>query len=160
MPTNRSVDEHLFEELANINNMLVNAQRDLQKKPHELEELNKKLSKEISQRKLIEEILRKLSMQDPLTKIYNLRHFRELSDKEIKRTRRFKKTAAFFMLDIDHFEKVNDTYGHAAGDKVLIEVVNNCLNNLREVDVLARYGGEEFIIMLPVTDKQQAGVTA
>ncbi|MEJ2411863.1 MAG: GGDEF domain-containing protein [Anaerolineales bacterium] len=99
-------------------------------------------------------------MQDPLTKVYNLWHFRELSGKEIKRTRRFKKTAAFIMLDIDHFKKVNDTYGHAAGDKVLIEVVNTCLNNIREVDVLARYGGEEFIIMLPKTNKWQAGATA
>jgi diguanylate cyclase (GGDEF)-like protein len=160
MPTNRSEDEFLFDELSNINNMLVNAQRDLQKKTYELEELNKKLEKEISQRKLIEEKLRKLSTQDPLTKIYNLRHFRELSETEIKRTRRFKKTAAFIMLDIDHFKKVNDSHGHAAGDKVLIEVVNNCLNNIREVDVLARYGGEEFIIMLPETDKWQAGATA
>jgi len=58
------------------------------------------------------------------------------------------------MLDIDHFKKINDTYGHQAGDQVLILVAQSCKNILREIDLIGRYGGEEFIVFIPDTDKK------
>jgi diguanylate cyclase (GGDEF)-like protein len=64
------------------------------------------------------------------------------------------------MLDIDHFKNVNDTYGHAVGDQVLVVLAERCHRNLRDVDVLARFGGEEFAILLAETDLQQAAQVA
>src|SRR5512135_726477 len=60
------------------------------------------------------------------------------------------------MLDIDHFERVNDTYGHLAGDRVLVAVAARCKEKLREVDISARYGGEEFVFLLPETNQEGA----
>ena len=64
------------------------------------------------------------------------------------------------MLDADHFKRVNDTYGHKVGDKVLIELAGTCEKNLREDDIVARYGGEEFVVFLPHTGTKQAEVVA
>jgi len=63
-------------------------------------------------------------------------------------------------MDLDHFKRVNDTYGHHAGDQVLITVAEICQENIRDVDILARYGGEEFALLLPETSMPQARKTA
>lgn len=88
---------------------------------------------------------------DPLTGIFNRRYLdRRLAD-EIAAARRYELPLAVLMLDIDHFKQVNDTYGHPAGDKVLVELAREVFRQLRETDVFARYGGEEFIIVAPHT---------
>jgi len=107
------------------------------------------LEKEIQRRIAAEEELRRLATTDPLTGIYNRRHFFELANKELIRTKRTKKPFSIILYDIDHFKRINDTFGHLAGDKVLKNLSTACQKNLREMDVLARYGGEEFIILLP-----------
>lgn len=94
----------------------------------------------------------RLATTDFLTGINNNRRFFEIGEIEIQRARRFHHPLTLIMFDIDYFKKINDTYGHAAGDKVLITVVDFCKYNLRELDSLGRLGGEEFGILLPHTD--------
>jgi diguanylate cyclase (GGDEF)-like protein len=90
-----------------------------------------------------------LSLKDPLTGLSNRRHFHNVLSREIESVARSGESALLLMLDIDHFKKVNDTYGHPAGDLVL-QVVAKCLANcLRPMDTVARYGGEEFAVVLP-----------
>lgn len=96
--------------------------------------------------------LEKLAATDFLTGIANSRRFYETGEIEIQRARRFRHTLTLVMFDLDFFKRVNDTYGHAAGDKVLIEIVNVCRRALRSVDGFGRLGGEEFAVLLPHTD--------
>jgi len=88
---------------------------------------------------------------DHLTKIYNRQMFDEAFLKEIETKKRYKDNLSILLLDIDHFKKVNDTYGHQIGDLTLIALTNIISKNLRVNDVFARWGGEEFIILLPRT---------
>ena len=92
--------------------------------------------------------MKEKSRTDSLTGIYLRRYFLEKLEIEIKRAKRYKTKFHILMLDIDFFKKVNDTYGHLAGDKVLIEISKTIQKNIRPIDVLCRYGGEEFIILI------------
>lgn len=90
-----------------------------------------------------------LSLKDPLTGLSNRRHFRNVLSREIDVVARSGDSALLLMLDIDHFKKVNDTYGHLAGDRV-IQAIAKCLATcMRPMDTVARYGGEEFAVILP-----------
>jgi two-component system cell cycle response regulator len=100
--------------------------------------------------------LEELSVTDPLTKLYNRGFFNKAFKQEIKRLSRAKGSLACIMLDIDHFKKINDTYGHAIGDFILIETANILKELPRTTDIVARYGGEEFVILLPETNKEGA----
>jgi len=103
-------------------------------------------------RKANEEI-RFLSITDPLTGSYNRGYLDERLPKEIKRAKRFHHPLSIILCDIDHFKRVNDTFGHGAGDLVLKEFVRRITESIRTgVDCMVRYGGEEFIIVLPETD--------
>jgi len=93
---------------------------------------------------------------DPLTGCYNRREFENQLKRTIAGAIRHKNDLSMFMFDLDHFKRINDTYGHLAGDKVLQEVVSLMQKNMRTGDILARYGGEEFIAILPETDKVKA----
>ena len=96
-----------------------------------------------------------LATHDSLTGLYNRSALQDLLPALGARARRQGEPLAFLMLDIDHFKRVNDTYGHLAGDAVLREVALRIRQRLRQADVVARYGGEEFLAVLPATD--QAG---
>lgn len=96
--------------------------------------------------------LEELSHRDPLTGIYNRRFMESELDKEFQRVVRYGGKLSVLFLDLDFFKKVNDTYGHQAGDQVLIEVTQRITSIARATDCLARYGGEEFAIILPETD--------
>ena len=98
-----------------------------------------------------EEMYRRLARIDPLTGIYNRRHFEELADVELERMHRSNYKSCIAMADIDHFKAFNDKYGHLAGDKCLQQVSALISKQIRKVDLCGRYGGEEFIIMLPNT---------
>ena len=94
-----------------------------------------------------------LSITDPLTGIYNRGYLTERIPQEIKRAMRYGHALSVIMCDIDHFKKINDTYGHLAGDQVLKQFVQIITGLIRlDVDWMARYGGEEFFVVLPVTD--------
>lgn len=90
-----------------------------------------------------------ISLKDPLTGLANRRHFRAVLEREIDRVARSGEAALLLMLDIDHFKKVNDEYGHVAGDLVLQSVARTLAGCVRPMDTLARYGGEEFAVVLP-----------
>jgi diguanylate cyclase (GGDEF)-like protein len=104
--------------------------------------------------------VQRLAITDPLTGLYNRRYFFEAARREFERARRYNSAMTIIMLDLDHFKQVNDTYGHLAGDRVLMTVAVLCKVSLREVDVLARFGGEEFILLLPQTGAEGGRVLA
>jgi diguanylate cyclase (GGDEF)-like protein len=98
-----------------------------------------------------------LSRTDSLTGCYNRGHLNELLPREINRAVRYKHPMALAMCDIDHFKKVNDTYGHQCGDEVLKIFVQSITDLIRaDTDWLARYGGEEFLLVLPETKLENA----
>jgi two-component system cell cycle response regulator len=110
------------------------------------------LQLEHSLKQVIEE-RRRMAMTDALTGAHNRRYFMSHMRRELKRTRRFGGDVALLVFDIDHFKHINDRYGHAAGDAVLIEFVRRVQASLpREYDWCARLGGEEFAVVLPQTD--------
>jgi diguanylate cyclase (GGDEF)-like protein len=96
--------------------------------------------------------LQKIATTDFLTGIANIRFFSEAGEREVQRARRYKRSLALLMIDLDHFKKVNDKYGHAIGDKILVAFADICKKSLRKVDIFGRLGGEEFAILLPETD--------
>jgi two-component system cell cycle response regulator len=98
-----------------------------------------------------EEIYR-LTTIDGLTQIFNKRYFLETIEREIARSQRYRRELSLVMFDIDHFKKVNDTFGHLAGDYVLKHLAQAVKTRIRREDCFARYGGEEFSIVLPEID--------
>ena len=111
---------------------------------------------DISKQKNMEDELRYLACHDALTGLYNRNKMDLKLNEEIQRACRYKHTMSIFMLDIDHFKDVNDTYGHDVGDEVLKHVANEIERSIRTTDFAARFGGEEFIIILPETTTQKA----
>lgn len=97
---------------------------------------------------------------DYLTGIYNRMMFNELLEAEMQRARRYASDLSLIMFDLDHFKKINDTYGHAIGDHVLKEVARLVSENLRAHDIFARWGGEEFMVLAPKCDQNQVAVLA
>jgi len=89
---------------------------------------------------------------DALTNLYNHRYFQESLNNELLRAQRYNSVVSLLIFDIDHFKKVNDSYGHPAGDKVLSNIAVTIKNTVRPSDIVARYGGEEFAVILPETD--------
>jgi diguanylate cyclase (GGDEF)-like protein/PAS domain S-box-containing protein len=115
---------------------------------------------DITERKRLEEDLRSQAATDPLTGVANRRSFESTARREVERARRYAKPFAVLALDIDHFKRVNDTYGHDIGDIVLKSMAEVCLTKLRATDILARLGGEEFAMLLPETDIEAAATLA
>jgi len=97
----------------------------------------------------LREVLRSQSIRDPLTGLFNRRYMEETLEREVRRAQRAVRPMAVLMLDLDHFKRVNDEFGHDAGDALLRELGNLLLRNLRREDVACRYGGEEFVLVLP-----------
>ena len=117
------------------------------------------LTLEHSLKQVIEE-RRRMAMTDPLTGAHNRRYFMNHMRRELKRTRRFGGDVSLLVCDIDHFKHINDRYGHAAGDAVLVEFVRRIQALLRGSDWCARLGGEEFAVVLPQTGLGGAAVVA
>jgi len=100
----------------------------------------------------LREALRTQSIKDPLTGLYNRRYLEEMLDREIRRAVRAEQALGLLMLDLDHFKKFNDTYGHDAGDTVLRESGTFLAKSIRAEDIVCRFGGEEFVIILPTAN--------
>ena len=100
----------------------------------------------------LREALRNQSIRDPLTGLFNRRYLEEMLAREVRRAVRAEQSLGILMLDLDHFKKFNDTYGHDAGDTVLRETANLLSASVRAEDTVCRFGGEEFVILLPMAD--------
>lgn len=134
----RSLQKKLYRQ----NNELESKNRELERLAHALDRANKELTL--------------LSVTDGLTKAYNHRHFQERLKSEFSRAERYHTVLSCLLIDIDHFKMVNDTYGHPAGDVVLVRLVEIIHESVRSEDLVARYGGEEFVVLLPETGGQRA----
>lgn len=111
---------------------------------------------DISEQKQREERLYQRATRDALTGAYNRGHFTETATQELERARRFSEPLSVAILDIDHFKKINDSYGHDIGDKAIIALVRVCQEHIRKIDVLGRIGGEEFALLMPRANKEPA----
>ncbi len=144
----RNIDElkTIQEKLSRQNELLLTDNASLEslveKRTQELEELNKKLEKNIEQAE-------RNASYDVLTETYNRRMFEKIFTKEMKRAKRYMLSMSVVLLDIDDFKTFNDTYGHKTGDKVLCHIAEILKKNIRDSDTVARWGGEEFILIFP-----------
>jgi len=114
---------------------------------------------QISLEKRLAEEVRAISVYDELTGAYNKRYFGQKLERELIRAGRYGRPMTLAMIDVDHFKRINDKYGHLVGDRILKEVARILMENLRkDVDVVVRYGGDEFAIILPETN--EGGLTS
>ncbi len=131
-------------------------------KPLRFEELLLRLKKVLAERELANdrgrmmEKLQKLAITDGLTKLHNSRSFYSQLEVEVDRFNRYKRSLALLLMDIDHFKKYNDSYGHLEGDKALVKIAQIIKSCLRKLDSAYRYGGEEFTVILPETSCKEA----
>ena len=116
--------------------------------------------RDITDRKRTEAELRLMATTDPLTGLANRRHLLERAERELLRLQRFGNPFTLMTLDVDHFKRINDTYGHACGDRALCGLAATCIGLLREIDMVGRMGGEEFTIILPETVGDEAMLVA
>ncbi len=116
------------------------------------EELERMVAEQTAELREREAAMQKLAATDPLTGIANRRKFNDELERELERAQRHGFPVALIIMDIDHFKRINDTYGHPAGDSVLVEFARAVEANIRANDLFARWGGEEFIILAPHVD--------
>ncbi|MFO7952464.1 MAG: histidine kinase N-terminal 7TM domain-containing protein [Bacillota bacterium] len=112
--------------------------------------------RDITERKTFEKTLYNLTVTDELTRLFNRRYFMQIAAKELNREERYGHTFSLAMIDIDFFKNVNDSFGHSAGDSVLISLGLILKKRLRQADTAARLGGEEFGLILPETTLENA----
>lgn len=127
---------------------------------HEERHQNCMLLKEIAHRKSLETQLRTLAERDALTGLNNRGHFIKLATALLQRSQLENMPFSLFMIDVDHFKRINDTWGHSHGDWVLTKIAEACIQTLRPTDVIGRFGGEEFVVALPNTSAEEAHVVA
>ena len=139
-----------------VSHQIETAQRDA-----EIHRLQKeKLQIELDEHKRIHAILEDLATRDPLTNLFNRRHFLILAEQEWKRAIRYNRPLCALMLDVDHFKQINDQHGHASGDKALTTVANVIRSTLRATEIAGRYGGDEFVVLLPETTPENGLLVA
>ncbi|CAM4252657.1 diguanylate cyclase [Vreelandella rituensis] len=127
---------------------------------HEERDQNHQLLKEIAHRKSLETQLRMVAELDALTGLNNRGHFMKLAKALLQRSRLEQVPFSVFMIDVDHFKSINDTWGHTHGDWVLTKIADVCAQALRPEDVIGRFGGEEFVVALPDTSPDDAQIVA
>jgi diguanylate cyclase (GGDEF)-like protein len=139
-----------------VSHQIETAQRDA-----EIHRLQKeKLQIELDEHKRLHTILEDLATRDPLTNLFNRRHFLSLAEQEWRRARRYHHPLCALMLDVDDFKQINDLHGHAAGDKALTAFANIIRSTLRSTEIAGRYGGDEFVVLLPETLPQHGLLVA
>ncbi len=143
---------HLEQMMAAINNAEVHR---FILKPWENEMLRLQLQEALLYHHSLDEIrrLERLAITDPVTGLSNHRYFQEKIREELERASRHSRIFSLMMIDVDHFKKYNDNFGHPEGDKALALIAKLLKSAIRTTDSASRYGGEEFVIILPETDK-------
>lgn len=111
-------------------------------------------------RAILYQRVQELAITDSLTQVFTRRYCLERLDEEIERSKKFKYSFSFLMIDLDYFKEYNDRYGHLVGDAILKEVAKTIKETIRQIDLMARFGGEEFLIILTETDKEKAKFAA
>lgn len=125
-----------------------------------LQEQQKQLGRSLAELQAAQEELRNQAMTDELTGLYARRFLFEWLEKRLAGVRRQNGVLSCLLLDADHFKQVNDTFGHAAGDRVLRDIAAIIHRCLRQADIAGRFGGEEFLVLLPDTSREQALIVA
>jgi len=128
----------------------------LRRNSTEIEDDQRRLTEQNEELQRANEVLAQLSITDGLTKLHNHRYFQDHLTREIKRIGRTGEALSMILMDLDDFKKLNDLYGHSAGDELLVGVANILVESVRESDLLARYGGEEFVILATGTSFEGA----
>jgi diguanylate cyclase (GGDEF)-like protein len=118
------------------------------------------LGLDITERKFMEEELKRLAVTDTLTGALNRTKFGEIIERETESVKRYNQRLSMILFDVDHFKKVNDRYGHNAGDYVLKNIADIVRENIRKIDYFVRWGGEEFVILSPETQLDEAYLLA
>jgi diguanylate cyclase (GGDEF)-like protein len=126
----------------------------------ELKQAKEKLEKQTKELNEANTKLRELAARDGLTGILNFRMFQEAMDREIARSQRYGQEFSLIFFDVDNLKKINDVYGHPAGDLVLVKICMAVGNIIRASDTFARCGGDEFALIMPETDCQRAMTVA
>jgi diguanylate cyclase (GGDEF)-like protein len=101
-----------------------------------------------------------LTVKDDLTALYNSRYLHRCLDHEVERSRRFDYDISMIFMDLDYFKHINDNHGHLSGSRLLKEIGQLIVANVRAVDVACRYGGDEFVVVMPETTKKNARIVA
>ena len=136
-----------------LNELNLSLESKVQERTSELVRANERLS-------ALNKELEEISITDSLTQVFNRQYFMDRIKQEVKRAYRYGTHVSLLMFDIDHFKKVNDTYGHQAGDSVLAGVAGLIKDGLRDTDLFARYGGEEFCLLAMAMDQAGAELLA
>lgn len=121
---------------------------------------NRDLREEITHRKSLEAQLRMVAERDALTGVDSRSHFAKRAEALLQRSQFEKTPFCLFMIDVDHFKRINDTWGHTRGDFILTRIAEVCEQSLRPTDVIGRFGGEEFVVALPYTSPGDAQAVA
>ena len=144
------------EDLKHYARHLTEARAEATQALHRARAANDALAREVAERRSLEKELRRIANTDVLTSVLNRRRFIELMELELERAYMRNRPIALLMLDLDFFKRINDRFGHAAGDEALRRFARVCLDNLRDDDQFARLGGEEFAALLPETSQSAA----
>lgn len=121
----------------------------------DLQNANRQLKEQLAKNKLLQKKLEQMALHDSLTGLYN-RHIDEILYKEFSRAHREKKPISLAMIDIDHFKKINDNFGHQCGDLLLKSFSQYIFSTIREEDLAARFGGDEIMLVFPGMDQENA----
>jgi diguanylate cyclase (GGDEF)-like protein len=140
--------------LANVFNLMA----DEHQRAHEhILRMNAELEERVARRT---RQLRELALRDPLTGLYNRRHFNEVLEQRFAESLRYDTDLSCMMMDLDHFKTINDKFGHQTGDTILMLMASTIRSQLRTADLGARFGGDEFIVLMPQTGPEDARVLA
>jgi len=147
---------HARDEIGVLSRTLHEMVEEQKRHRDEMEEANRHLKDHNAQLEQANEVLNQLSITDGLTKLHNHRFFQDHLTREIRRVERTQEPLTILLFDIDDFKRLNDQYGHAAGDEVLARIAQILMFGVRGNDLVARYGGEEFVVLAPNTEIEGA----